>query len=130
MEENFKAYTQHPLPKGVTLSEILIATAIAGILCVATMPAIITSKQLSHLNKVKAYLLSVQAIQSRSWLRTGKYLTHDALPPIEISSVSIAQTISSTGKYEIVATLATRALTDRCRIIKITEDTLTPTECW
>lgn len=77
MEGNDKAYIQHHLTEGFSLVEILVATAIAGILCVATTSAITASKQLSQLNKVKAYLLSAQAIQSRSWLLTGEYVTHD-----------------------------------------------------
>ena len=130
MEGNYKAYIQHHLTEGFSLVEILVATAIAGILCVATTSAITASKQLSQLNKVKAYLLSAQAIQSRSWLLTGEYVTHDALPPSGIASVRISQTISDTGMYEISATLTSRPSTDSCRVIKIREDVLTPTECW
>ncbi|HCY29852.1 MAG TPA: prepilin-type cleavage/methylation domain-containing protein, partial [Alteromonas macleodii] len=58
MEGNYKAYIQHHLTEGFSLLEILVATAIAGILCVATTSAITASEQLSQLNKVKAYLLS------------------------------------------------------------------------
>lgn len=130
MEGNDKAYIQHHLTEGFSLVEILVATAIAGILCVASTSAITASKQLSQLNKVKVYLLSAQAIQSRSWLLTGEYVTHDALPPFGIASVRISQTISDTGMYEISATLTSRASTDSCRVIKIREDALTPTECW
>ena len=82
MEGNYKAYIQHHLTEGFSLVEILVATAIAGILCVATTSAITASKQLSQLNKVKAYLLSARN-SVRSWLLTGEYVTHDALPPSE-----------------------------------------------
>jgi len=128
MEGIYRACTQRPAVKGFSLVEIMVVLAIVGLIGVATVSSLATSMQLNELNKAKAYLLTTQALQS--WLETGEYLALSALPQSELPSITISQTIDDAGMYEIVATLTSRPSTDSCRVIKISEYALTPTECW
>ncbi len=130
MEGIYRACTQRPAVKGFSLVEIMVVLAIVGLIGVATVSSLATSMQLNELNKAKAYLLTTQALQSRNWLETGEYLALSALPQSELPSITISQTIDDAGMYEIVATLASRPSTDSCRVIRISEYALTPTECW
>lgn len=130
MEGIYRACTQRPAVKGFSLVEIMVVLAIVGLIGVATVSSLATSMQLNELNKAKAYLLTTQALQSRNWFETGEYLALSALPQSELPSITISQTIDDAGMYEIVATLTSRPSTDSCRVIKISEYALTPTECW
>ena len=130
MEGIYRACTQRPAVKGFSLVEIMVVLAIVGLIGVATVSSLATSMQLNELNKAKAYLLTTQALQSRNWLETGEYLALSALPQSELPSITISQTIDDAGMYDIVATLTSWPSTDSCRVIKISEYALTPTECW
>ncbi|MDY6977583.1 MAG: prepilin-type N-terminal cleavage/methylation domain-containing protein [Pseudomonadota bacterium] len=120
--QNFRA--------GFTLVEALAVLAIVGVLSLATTTAVISTWQSSRVNQVKAYLLSIQSMQSRSWLESGVYLPLTALPQANIDKVSIAQTMSQSGEYEMAATLLFKKQSDSCRIIRISETSLAPRECW
>lgn len=115
---------------GFTLVELLITVSIIGILSLATATAINTTRQFIEINKVKAYLLTIQAIQSKTWLETGQYLSLNALPGADIQNVSVSQSTSQSGGYEIVATRLSSRAGDSCRSISISETTLAPKECW
>lgn len=115
---------------GFTLVEALAVLAIVGVLSLATTTAVISTWQSSQVNQVKAYLLSIQSMQSRSWLESGVYLPLTALPQANIDKVSIAQTMSQSGEYEMAATLLFKKQSDSCRIIRISETSLAPRECW
>lgn len=130
MEGNCNATGIQCLKAGFTLVEALVVLAIVGILALATTTAIISSWQISRINQAKAYLLSVQSMQSRNWLESGVYLPLTALPQANIDKVSIAQTVSQSGEYEVAATLLFKKQSDSCRIIKISETSLDPKECW
>lgn len=130
MEGNCNATGIQCLKAGFTLVEALVVSAIVGILALATTTAIISSWQISRINQAKAYLLSVQSMQSRNWLESGVYLPLTALPQANIDKVSIAQTVSQSGEYEVAATLLFKKQSDGCRIIKISETSLDPKECW
>jgi hypothetical protein len=69
-------------------------------------------------------------MQSRSWLESGVYLPLTALPQANMDKVSIAQTMSQSGEYEMAATLLFKKQSDSCRIIRISETSLAPRECW
>lgn len=120
--QNFRA--------GFTLVEALAVLAIVGVLSLATTTAVISTWQSSQVNQVKAYLLSIQSMQSRSWLESGVYLPLTALPQANMDKVSIAQTMSQSGEYEMAATLLFKKQSDSCRIIRISETSLAPRECW
>ncbi len=120
--QNFRA--------GFTLVEALAVLAIVSVLSLATTTAVISTWQSSQVNQVKAYLLSIQSMQSRSWLESGVYLPLTALPQANIDKVSIAQTMSQSGEYEMAATLLFKKQSDSCRIIRISETSLAPRECW
>ena len=130
MEGNCNATGIQCLKAGFTLVEALVVLAIVGILALATTTAIISSWQISRINQAKAYLLSVQSMQSRNWLESGVYLPLTALPQANIDKVSIAQTVSQSGEYEVAATLLFKKQSDSCRIIKISETSLAPKGCW
>ncbi|AXT39751.1 prepilin-type N-terminal cleavage/methylation domain-containing protein [Alteromonas sp. BL110] len=130
MEGNDIANESQIFKDGFTLVEALAVLAIVSILSLATTTAIISSWQLSQVNQVKAYLLSIQSMQSRSWLESGVYLPLTALPQANIAKVSIAQTMSQSGEYEVAATLFFKKQDDSCRVIKISETSLAPKECW
>lgn len=116
--------------KGFTLIELLVAMAIVGMLSLAATSAINTTRKISEINKVKAHLLSLQAMQSKMWLQTGHYLPLNALPSANIQNVSFTQSSSQGGGYEIAATRLSLSADDRCRTIKISEVMLSPKECW
>jgi prepilin-type N-terminal cleavage/methylation domain-containing protein len=120
--QNFRA--------GFTLVEALAVLAIVSVLSLATTTAVISTWQSSQVNQVKAYLLSIQSMQSRSWLESGVYLPLTALPQANMDKVSIAQTMSQSGEYEMAATLLFKKQSDSCRIIRISETSLAPRECW
>tara|TARA_Y100000296_G_scaffold71053_1_gene86190 strand:+ start:1724 stop:2116 length:393 start_codon:yes stop_codon:yes gene_type:complete len=120
--QNFRA--------GLTLVEALAVLAIVSVLSLATTTAVISTWQSSQVNQVKAYLLSIQSMQSRSWLESGVYLPLTALPQANMDKVSIAQTMSQSGEYEVAATLLFKKQGDSCRIIRISETSLAPRECW
>ena len=120
--QNFRA--------GFTFVEALAVLAIVGVLSLVTTTAVISTWQSSQVNQVKAYLLSIQSLQSRSWLESGVYLPLTALPQANIDKVSIAQTMSQSGEYEMAATLLFKEQSDSCRIIRISETSLAPRECW
>lgn len=120
--QNFRA--------GFTLVEALAVLAIVSVLSLATTTAVISTWQSSQVNQVKAYLLSIQSMQSRSWLESGVYLPLAALPQANMDKVSIAQTMSQSGEYEMAATLLFKKQSDSCRIIRISETSLAPRECW
>ena len=120
--QNFRA--------GFTLVEALAVLAIVGVLSLVTTTAVISTWQSSQVNQVKAYLLSIQSLQSRSWLESGVYLPLTALPQANMDKVSIAQTMSQSGEYEMAATLLFKEQSDSCRIIRISETSLAPRECW
>ncbi|WP_025255860.1 prepilin-type N-terminal cleavage/methylation domain-containing protein [Alteromonas sp. ALT199] len=115
---------------GFTLVEALTVLVIVSVLSLVSTTAIISSWQLSQVNQVKAYLLSIQSMQSRSWLESGVYLPLTALPQANIDKVSIVQTMSQSGEYEVAATLLFKKQNDSCRIIKISETSLAPKGCW
>ena len=115
---------------GFTLVEALAVLAIVSVLSLATTTAVISTWQSSQVNQVKAYLLSIQSMQSRSWLESGVYLPLTALPQANMDKVSIAQTMSQSGEYEMAATLLFKKQSDSCRIIRISETSLAPRECW
>ncbi|WP_251140152.1 type IV pilin protein [Alteromonas sp. ALT199] len=104
---------------GFTLVEALTVLVIVSVLSLVSTTAIISSWQLSQVNQVKAYLLSIQSMQSRSWLESGVYLPLTALPQANIDKVSIVQTMSQSGEYEVAATLLFKKQNDSCRIIKL-----------
>ena len=130
MEGNSVGLNNRISNTGFTLVEVLAVLAIVSVLSLATTTAIISSWQLSQVNQVKAYLLSIQSMQSRSWLESGVYLPLTALPQANIDKVSIAQTMSQSGEYEVTATLFFKNQNDSCRILKISETSLSPKECW
>ncbi|CAA0269362.1 conserved hypothetical protein [Alteromonas alvinellae] len=130
MEGNGIGLDRQNFRAGFTLVEALAVLAIVSVLSLATTRAIISTWQLSQVNQVKAYLLSIQSMQSRSWLETGVYLPLTALPQANIDKVSIAQTMSQSGEYEVVATLLFKKQGENCRTIKISETSLAPRECW
>ena len=130
MEGNGIGLDRQNFRAGFTLVEALAVLAIGSVLSLATTRAIISTWQLSQVNQVKAYLLSIQSMQSRSWLETGVYLPLTALPQANIDKVSIAQTMSQSGEYEVVATLLFKKQGENCRTIKISETSLAPRECW
>ena len=130
MEGNDIGLDRQKFRAGFTLIEALAVLAIVSVLTLATTTAIISSWQLSQVNQVKAYLLSIQSTQSRSWLESGVYLPLTALPQANIDKVSIAQTMSQSGEYEVAATLLFKKQGDSCRTIKISETSLAPRECW
>ena len=130
MEGNCNATGIQCLKAGFTVVEALVVLAIVGILALATTTAIISSWQISRINQAKAYLLSVQSMQSRNWLESGVYLPLTALPQANIDKVSIAQTMSQSGEYEVAATLLFKKQNDSCRVIKISETSLAPKGCW
>lgn len=116
--------------EGFTLIELLVAMAIVGLLSLAATSAINTTRQISEINKVKAHLLSLQAMQSTMWLETGHYLPLNALPSANIPNVNFTQSSSQGGGYEIAATRLSLSTDDSCRTIKISEVMLSPKECW
>ncbi|MCZ8529658.1 prepilin-type N-terminal cleavage/methylation domain-containing protein [Alteromonas sp. PRIM-21] len=130
MEGNSVGLNNRVSNTGFTLVEVLAVLAIVSVLGLATTTAIISSWQLSQVNQVKAYLLSIQSMQSRSWLESGVYLPLTALPQANIDKVSIAQTMSQSGEYEVAATLFFKKQNDSCRVLKISETSLAPKECW
>ena len=130
MEGNGIGLDRQNFRAGFTLVEALAVLAIVSVLSLATTRAIISTWQLSQVNQVKAYLLSIQSMQSKSWLETGVYLPLTALPQANIDKVSIAQTMSQSGEYEVVATLLFKKQGENCRTIKISETSLAPRECW
>tara|TARA_Y100000052_G_C2951773_1_gene87729 strand:- start:17 stop:409 length:393 start_codon:yes stop_codon:yes gene_type:complete len=130
MEGNGIGLDRQNFRAGFTLVEALAVLAIVSVLSLATTRAIISTWQLSQVNQVKAYLLSIQSMQSRSWLETGVYLPLTALPQANIDKVSIAQTMSQSGEYEVAATLLFKKQGENCRTIKISETSLAPRECW
>ena len=130
MEGNYKKGGKRYLIIGFTLVAALITMAIVGILSVAASSAVNSSWQLSQTNKVKAYLLSIQAMQSRSWLETGLYLPLSALPQADVQNVSFSQINHQGSGYEVVATFLFKDANDSCRTIKISETALSPKSCW
>lgn len=130
MEGNDIRLDRQSFRAGLTLVEALAVLAIVGVLSLATTTAVISTWQSSQVNQVKAYLLSIQSMQSRSWLESGVYLPLTALPQANIDKVSIAQTMSQSGEYEMAATLLFKKQSDSCRIIRISETSLAPRECW
>lgn len=122
VRQNFRA--------GFTLVEALAVLAIVSVLSLATTTAVISTWQSSQVNQVKAYLLSIQSMQSRSWLESGVYLPLTALPQANMDKVSFAQTMSQSGEYEMAATFLFKKQSDSCRIIRISETSLAPRECW
>lgn len=130
MEGNGIGLNNRITKAGFTLVEVLAVLAIVSVLSVATTTAMISIWQLSQVNQVKAYLLSIQSIQSRSWLESGVYLPITSLPQANIDKVNITQTMSQSGEYEVAATLLFKKQNDSCRIIKISETSLAPIECW
>ena len=130
MEGNDIGLDRQNIWAGFTLVEALAVLAIVGVLSLATTTAVISTWQSSQVNQVKAYLLSIQSLQSRSWLESGVYLPLTALPQANMDKVSIAQTMSQSGEYEMAATLLFKKQSDSCRIIRISETSLAPRECW
>ena len=130
MEGNYKNCSSTYRCAGFTLVELMVAIAIAGILLVASTSAVDAGRQGSHTNKVKAYLLSVQAIQSKYWLESGIYLPLHALPKPDVQQVSFEQTLNGGVGFEIVATLMFKPATDSCYKMKISEAALSPKGCW
>ena len=130
MEGNDIGLDRQNFRAGFTLVEAIAVLAIVSVLSLATTKAIISTWQLSQVNQVKAYLLSIQSMQSKSWLETGVYLPLTALPQANIDKVSIAQTMSQSGEYEVAATFLFKKQGENCRTIKISETSLAPRECW
>lgn len=130
MEENCITNDKRLGQEGFTLIELLVAMAIVGLLSLAATSAINTTRQISEINKVKAHLLSLQAMQSAMWLETGHYLPPNALPSANIPNVNFTQSNSQGGGYEIAATRLSLSTDDSCRTIKISEVMLSPKECW
>ncbi|MBJ2129999.1 prepilin-type N-terminal cleavage/methylation domain-containing protein [Alteromonas sp. IB21] len=130
MEVNYTANDKRYGQKGFTLIELLVAMAIVGLLSLAATSAINTTRQISEINKVKAHLLSLQAMQSTMWLENGHYLALNSLPSTNIPNVSFTQSNSQGGGYEIAATRLSLSADDSCRTIKISEVMLSPKECW
>ncbi|WP_394221100.1 type IV pilin protein [Alteromonas gracilis] len=130
MEGNNKNGSGIRFSAGVTLVELMITLAIVSVLYLVSITAIDASWQLSQINRVKAYLLSAQAIQSRSWLESGIYLPLEKMPAADIQEVSFKQTINSKVGYEITATLKFKSTRDSCYKIIISETTLAPKSCW
>ena len=130
MEGNCITNDKRQGQEGFTLIELLVAMAIVGLLSLAATSAINTTRQISEINKVKAHLLSLQAMQSTMWLETGHYLALNSLPSTNIPNVSFTQSSSQGGGYEIAATRLSLSADDSCRTIKISEVMLSPKECW
>ena len=130
MEGNCITNDKRPGQEGFTLIELLVAMAIVGLLSLAATSAINTTRQISEINKVKAHLLSLQAMQSKMWLENGHYLALNSLPSTNIPNVSFTQSSSQGGGYEIAATRLSLSADDSCRTIKISEVMLSPKECW
>ncbi len=130
MEGNCITNDKRPGQEGFTLIELLVAMAIVGLLSLAATSAINTTRQISEINKVKAHLLSLQAMQSTMWLENGHYLALNSLPSTNIPNVSFTQSNSQGGGYEIAATRLSLSTDDSCRTIKISEVMLSPKECW
>lgn len=130
MGGNNKLIASWSVKTGFTFVEVLVVLAIVGVLSLATITALTSSWQMSQVNQTKAYLLSIQSIQSRSWLESGVYLPLTALPQANIDKVSIAQTMRESGEYEVAATLLFKNQDDNCRVMKISETSLAPKECW
>ena len=130
MEGNNNVIDCHRAIVGFTFVEALVVLAIIGILSVAATTTITSSWHLSQVNHAKAYLISIQTMQSRSWIESGAYLPLSALPQANIENVNISQTMSNNGEYEMAATLLFKEQYDSCRIIKISDSALSPRECW
>ncbi len=110
MEGNGIGLDRQNFRAGFTLVEALAVLAIVSVLSLATTRAIISTWQLSQVNQVKAYLLSIQSMQSRSWLETGVYLPLTALPQANIDKIGMAYQLRipvTTGNCENLLQLLT-----------------------
>ena len=116
--------------RGFTLSELLVAVAIVGIVSMIAIPSYSSTIALANKHETISYLLSLQIKQERYWLSEGKYSGLSGLPAPNIEGVTLKYTESKNGNYSIVASLGFLNESNPCRLLTITPHEHLPHGCW
>ncbi|BFT29725.1 hypothetical protein D210916BOD24_09010 [Alteromonas sp. D210916BOD_24] len=119
-----------PFNQGYTLVEILVVTAAIGIVLAAMSQAFSHSGSKVKRLKVQSYLLKVQAMQSRSWLRSGQYYRLSALPRLDVDGVSLSETENLSEGFAFTVRQDFLNNGARCKTLTITQKGIYPQHCW
>ena len=115
---------------GVTLIELLVVLALVAILSNIATAGYRTIVQLSSKMSVKGYLLKLQSIQSRQWLRKGSYLPLTDMPVLELYDTEVKQDYLTSEDYKFTINLMFMKEGSECRTLSISEGKRLPEQCW
>lgn len=116
--------------KGITLIELLVALALVAILSNIATAGYRSIVQLSSKMSAKSYLLKLQSIQSRQWLRKGSYLSLIDMPALELDETEVKQDYLTSEDYSFTVNLMFMEEGSKCRALSISEAKRWPEQCW
>lgn len=116
--------------KGITLIELLVALALVALLSNMAMAGYRSIVQLSSQMSAKSYLLKLQSIQSRQWLRKGSYLSLIDMPALELDETEVKQDYLTSENYRFTINLMFMKEGSKCRTLSISEGKRWPEQCW
>lgn len=130
MDGNCQQQVKYCRFSGFTLTEIICAMGIVGVIVLTTSANFTQSSNHIKRLKVKNYLLQIRTIQANSLLKTGTYLPLSALPVLDIQGVSINVNTHLEAGYSFTLHQGFEAENKPCKTLEVNHLGLFPELCW